>query len=382
MNKPKLLILTTIPLSLIFFRGQVRFLKSHFNIELVSSPGEYLETIAKEEGVKSHAIEIQREISIFKDFKSLILLWFFFLKNKPQLIHGSTPKAGLLAMIAGFFARVPVRMYYVHGLRYQGTVGFKRKMLIKFESLSCLFATHIFAVSQGVQKAMIKDSVTEKPIQIIFNGSVNGIDTVFFSPTNPSIPDLKTKFGINKNDFVYGFVGRIVRDKGIEELVNSFLDINKNYPNTKLLLIGGFEDKLDPIGNTLKEEIFTNKNIIFAGFQKDVRPFLKMMDVFVFPSYREGFGVSIMEAAAMNVPSIASDIIGCNEIIKSGYNGLLVPPKSKKELLIAMAFVLKNPDIISQMKCVCRQHVIDSYDQAKVWDATLKSYLNIKLLKK
>lgn len=377
--KKKLIIITTIPISLGFFKGQIPTLKTYFDVEVISSPGDMLKEICEKVKVKGHSISMKREISPLSDFISFLNLIFKFWKIKPDIIHGSTPKAGLLSMIGGRVARVPIRIYYIHGLRYQGSQGLRRKLLISMEKLSCFFATHIFSVSDGVKEVLIKDKITTKTVNIIGNGSVNGIDGNYFTPSNPDIADLSNKYEIKPIHFVFGFVGRIVADKGIHELVAAFNVIQKKYSFARLLIVGNFEGNLDPINKETKWEILNNQNIIFAGFQKDIRPFLKMMSVFIFPSYREGFGVSLMEAAAMKVPAISSDIIGCNEIIKNNYNGLLIRSKSKNQLIMAMEELIGNPVLLRKFKSVTREFILEKYEQKKLYAETLKAYKQIAL---
>lgn len=380
-SKPKFIFITTVPISLNFFKGQVQVLKRKYEVEVVSSSGLQFDEFCRSENVQGHVVEMKREISIWNDIKSLIQMFRLFRKAKPEVIHGSTPKAGLISMIAGWMNKTPVRIYYVHGLRYQGTKGFKRSVLIFMEKISCLFSTDVFAVSHGVKSTLFENRITPKNVIIIGNGSVNGIDVVFFSAHNPAIPHLKHDYKIGETDFVFGFVGRLVRDKGINELVKVFVGINAEYKNTKLILVGNFEETLDPLDDDTKQMILAHSDIVFTGFQPDIRPFLKMMDVFVFPSYREGFGVSLMEAAAMGVPAIASDIIGCNEVIRDGYNGILVPAKSLVHLDNAMKLVLTTPQVLNEMKIVSRQFIVERYDREKLWDETLKSYSLLRIQK-
>ena len=377
LKKKKFFIITTVPVSLNFFSGQTQVLKREFDVEVVSGSGIKMDSFCKKEEVKGHVIEMKREISFFSDLKSLLQLVFLFLRERPDIIHGSTPKAGLLSMISGWMTRVPARIYYIHGLRYQGATGIKKKILITMEKLSCFFATDIFSVSTGVKEVLGTDQITVKKINIIGNGSVNGIDIDYFSVKNPDIVDIRDHYNIGKDDFIFGFVGRIVKDKGIHELVHSFLKINKTFVETKLLLVGNYEDLLSPLDKAVKMEIEHNKNIINTGFQHDIRPFLKIMDIFVFPSYREGFGVSLMEAAAMEVPIIATDIIGCNEVIKEGYNGVLVPPKSTEVLMKTMEMLLLNKKKLEDISHVTREFVIDKYEQKELWEKTLEAYCKV-----
>lgn len=369
-----MIIATTIPLSLMFFRGQVGVLKEVFDVELLSSPGPRLDAIAKEEQVKVHAIPIQREISLMADLKSLVKLIQLFRGLKPFVVHGNTPKGGLLTMIAAWVTSVPNRIYYLHGLRYEGTVGWKRKLLMTMERISCRCATQVFSVSQGVRKTLIDDRICQKEIHLIWNGSVNGINTSYFDPALQDVATFREEYDIQKECIVFGFVGRLAGDKGINELVAAFSAIHEMNENTKLLLVGMFEEDLDPLQPETIVQIKKHPAIIHAGFQKDIRPFLKLMSVFTFPSYREGFGVSIMEAQAMGVPVISTNITGCNEIITDGQNGLLIPPRSLDALTNAMKILMEDHKMRSMMAAAARPAMKTKYEQQKVWGETLNAY--------
>ncbi len=377
MNKKKLFIITTIPLSLIFFKGQLSLLKDEFEVTLISSPEESLFETAEQYKVNRHGILMKREIALFNDFVSLIKLISYFFKNRPDIVHGNTPKGSFLSMIASWFCKVPTRIYYVHGLRYQGANGFKKKLLIYMERISCKLATDIFAVSNGVKEVMYEDGVTTKKINVIWNGSINGIDSDFFNLEIVNCINLQKQYQIKENDFVFGFIGRIVADKGINELVLAFKKVNQLYPNTKLVLVGNYEDELDPLLPKVKKEIDKNKSIIIAGFQKDIRPFYKLMNLFVFPSYREGFGISLMEAAAMSVPAISSNIIGCKEIIDNEVNGYLIPSKDEKALFEKMKFCIENQNKIKQMASVTRDIILSKFEQKQLWNKTIHFYKEI-----
>ena len=210
--KHKMFITSTVPQFFLFFKGQINVLKNLFDITLVSSTGEQLDQIASIHKVDKCAIEIEREISILKDFKSLFSLITFFYKQKPFVVLANSPKASLLSIIAAYLTNVPHRIYYVHGLRYQTTKGFKRKLLIFMERITCLLATEVIAVSYGMKKILLEDKITRKDVSIIWNGSVNGVDTDFFN--RDKVEDIYVK-NISPNEFVFGFIGRIVKDKGI-----------------------------------------------------------------------------------------------------------------------------------------------------------------------
>ncbi len=376
--KQKFLLVTTVPVTLNFFRGQVNFLNDFFDVALVSSAADgLLKEIGTREKVGTHAVEMERDIAIIKDLKSLFQLVRLFKQQKPAIVHGNTPKGGLLSMIASWAARVPHRIYFVHGLRYEGNKGLKGKILLNFERLSCYLATDIVAVSHGIKKSMAANNITQKEIKIIANGSANGIIPDHFSKAALPNTNLRETYGIQKNSMVFGFVGRIVKDKGINELVTAFLKVHKKYAHTKLLLVGWYEENLDPLDPAILLEINNNPNIIAVGAQADVRPFLTLMDVFVFPSYREGFGVSIMEAAAMELPVISSNISGCNELIEDGYNGILVTPKSENSLKQTMIYVLEHPEELQKMGAVSRARILEKYNQKLVWEQALQTYGSI-----
>lgn len=374
--KKKFLIVTTVSESLPFFKGQVNVLKEDFDVELVSSAGIQLEEMCSMHNVKGHALAMKRNIDLLFDLISLWKLIFLFSKIKPEVVHSNTPKAGLLATIAAWITRVPHRIYYVHGLRYHGESGLKRKILMKMEGISCFFATDILAVSNGVKRTLKNDNITKKQIRIIGNGSVNGIDIEYFNPDIVTDRDIVETYKINENDFVFGFIGRLVGDKGINELIKSFKRIDKIF-NAKLLLIGTFEHELDPLEDETLHEIKSNHDIFQIGFKKDVRPFLKAMDVFVFPSYREGFGIVLIEAAAMGVPSISSNIIGCNEIVIDGENGYLIQSRDERSLYERMEFCVQNQEIIKQMSSNTRINIVNDFEQKTHWAKSLKVYKEI-----
>ncbi|MBP4141516.1 glycosyltransferase family 4 protein [Flavobacterium sp. P4023] len=376
-KKKSFFIITTVSDSLPFFKGQIFVLKEFFDIELVSSPGIFLEQMSASHDVKGNAIPMKREISLWNDLISLFRLIFLFLKKRPEVVHGNTPKASLLSMIAAWITFVPVRIYYVHGLRYSGEFGNKKRMLMAMEKISCFFATDVIAVSQGVKEALVTDRICKKEINLIWNGSINGIDLNYFDSKIPTLKSIRSNYGIKEDDFVYGFVGRLVGDKGINELVAAFKEVNLKNSNVKLLLVGSYENSLDPLEEETLEEINKNPNIITAGFQSDVRPFFMTMNIFTFPSYREGLCLVLMEAGAMNVPSISSDIVGCKEVIGDGINGILVESRNTKDLEEKMQLCISEPTKIKEMALLSRDFVKNKFEQKELWQKTLEKYKEI-----
>lgn len=374
--KKKFLIVTTVSDSLPFFKGQISVLKQVFNIELVASAGIQMDEMCQMHDVKGHKVKMKREISLLSDIKSLIQLTFLFFKLKPYIVHGNTPKGSLLSMIAAWINQVPVRIYYVHGLRYHGEIGNKQKLLQLIEKLTCRLATHIVGVSEGVRQNIINDKLTSKNVFLIGNGSVNGIDLNYFNAEKYNPIEIKIKFDINQKDFIFGFVGRLVGDKGINELVAAFVKLNQEFKNIKLILAGKYEDQIDPLKSETLEIINNNNNIVNFGFQTDVRPILTIMNVFTFPSYREGFGIVLMEAAAMKVPAISTDIIGCNEVVVDGKSGFLIESKNQEALYLKMKYFVQNPELSKIMGANAKEIVTKKFEQNAHWEKALQFYKN------
>ena len=361
----------------ILLKGQLAFLNEHYYVIAVSGQDEHLETVANREGVKTCSVVMHRTISPVKDLVSLVKLYFLFKKEKPQIVHSITPKAGLLSMIAAYFAGVPVRIHTFTGLVFPYKKGFLHHLLLLMDKILCRFATHVFPEGEGVKKDLKYYKVTKKPLNVIANGNVNGIDTNFFNPTSVSDnqeKDLKTQLNILETDFVFIFVGRLVADKGINELIEAFKEVYKENKNCKLLLVGPFENELDPLNANTLLEIKNNSSIVSVGFQNDVKLYLSIANVFVFPSYREGFPNVVLQAGAMNLPCIVTNISGSNEIITDEINGLIVPTKNAYAISYAMKELMNDENLLLQMKEKARNNIVAKYNQNIVWNAILSEY--------
>lgn len=376
MNKYLIIRIATIPASLnILLKGQLQFFNQHFEIVGISSNGEYLEEVAQREGVKTIAIDMERGISPLKDIVSLFKLYIEFKKKKPTIVHSITPKAGLLTMLAGKMAGVPIRMHTFTGLIFPTRTGAMQKLLIKMDQLLCWAATNIYPEGNGVKNDLLKYKITSKPLKVLANGNVNGIDLTYFSKEHFSTEqlfDLKEELGIQPTDFVFVFVGRLVGDKGINELVEAFSKLKTQ--NSKLVLVGPLETELDPLKEKTLKEIESNPHIISVGFQKDVRPYFAISDCLVFPSYREGFPNVVMQAGAMELPSIVTDINGCNEIIVEGENGTIIPVKNIEAIKTAMQKMMNNKEFYLKLKENARPMIQSRYEQSVVWNALLEEY--------
>lgn len=375
MKPKKFFLMTTIPITLNFFKDQVRELSKDFEMTLVSSPENLLSEIARRENVKYQAIAMKRDISLKDDITSFLKILYLFAKKRPDIIHCNTPKASLLGLTTGYLTRVPTRIYYIHGLRYEGATGKKQQLLINLEKINCFCATDIIAVSHGV-KQKVEQKLTRKPVTVIHYGSANGLVIEEFSNDNYNTKVIREEYGINENDFVFGFVGRLVKDKGIEELVQAFNQLEQK--NIKLLLVGNYEPELDPLSQEAFQTIKNNPNIIEVGFQKDVKKFLSIMNLFVSPSYREGFGVAVLEANLMQVPVLVSDITGHSEIVREGKNGFFVKSKNILDLQEKMSYLITRKEQLNQIRPACREEVIKKFNHNDVLQQALLFYSQFK----
>lgn len=368
--------ISTVPISLNgLLKGQLKMLNEHYEIVGVSSPGPALEEVCQREGIRVIALPMERHISLVKDFISLIRMILLFLKEQPDMVHSLTPKAGLISMLAGWITGVPVRMHTFTGLVFPTATGFKQKLLIWMDRLTCACATHINPEGNGVKKDLIHYHITKKPLKIIANGNINGINLDYFQrkPEIMQAAETYRKEGV----FTFCFIGRMVRDKGINELVSAFVRLQKKYASIRLILVGPFERNLDPVSPKTEKQIFEHVAIDFVDLQKDVRPFLAASDALVFPSYREGFPNVVLQAGAMGVPAIVTNINGSNEIIEPGKNGEIIESQNEEQLYLAMENFILNPEKVRALAQNCRAIITEKYDQKIVWIALLNEYQNL-----
>lgn len=374
----KILRITTVPISLkILLKGQHRYMTQNgLEVIGVASTGKELNEVQDAEGIRVVALNMTRTIAPFKDLVSLWHMYQLCKKEKPTIVHSHTPKAGIIAMLGAKLAGVPIRLHTVAGLPLMETTGLKRKLLNGVEKFTYLFATKVYPNSKGLYDFILANQfTTENKLKIIANGSSNGIDTSHFSPeiiTQDECTNLKGKLGILPEDFVFIFVGRLVGDKGINELVLAFTQLK--VPNSKLLLVGPLETELDPLNPETLKEIESNPNIISVGFQSDVRLYFAISDCLVFPSYREGFPNVVMQAGAMGLPCIVSDINGCNEIIIEGENGVIIPVKNAKAIKVAMFKMCNDVHWCQKLKQNSRTFIQQRYEQKVVWKELLEEY--------
>ena len=372
----KLFRLSTIDGSLNMLRGQLEFLNREFEVVAVADDSGVLQEGAEREGVRTIAVPMRREISLAADCRSLVALYKLFRRERPHIVHSNTPKASLLSMVAAWAARVPHRIYLVTGLRFETTHGILRFILKTMERITCLCATKVIPEGDGVKDTLRRENITRKPLQKIHHGNINGIDLEHYART-PEVVQRATEIRDGSEDFTFIFIGRMVRDKGINELVAAFDRLNREIPATKLLLVGKFEDELDPVLPETKQMIENNPKIEFASYQNDVRPFLVASDVAVLPSYREGFPNVVIQAGAMGLAQIVTDINGCNEVVVDGRNGLIIPKQNEEALYEAMRRLATDRELTARMAASAREMVATRFRQQDVWNELLKMYKSL-----
>lgn len=380
MKQIKLIRITTAPVSMrLLLAGQPAFMKGKgFDVTLISADGQDWKDIPHLEDYSVHIVCMARKIDLIKDIKALWKLIRLFRTIKPDIVHSHTPKAGLLAMLAARISGVPVRMHTVAGLPLMESTGLLRKVLILAEKGTYRCASMVYPNSYRLRDFILKERfISPIKLSVIANGSSNGIDTAYFEKTETlrsAATGWRAEHGISLRAPVFIFIGRIVKDKGINELLGAFDGLSGVLPDVVLLLVGSFEDDLDPVDARSRNIIGANPRVIHAGFQKDVRLFLSVADILVFPSYREGFPNVPMQAGCFGLPSIVTDINGCNEIIEDGVNGLIVPPKNEKALAEAMERMTLDQALRTRCAANARPRIVDRYQQSAVWDALYLEY--------
>ncbi|MDM1039134.1 glycosyltransferase family 4 protein [Myroides odoratimimus] len=357
-------------------KGQLKFLNNEFEVIALSGYNSKLQEVKEREGVRIIDVNMERRIAPFKDVMSLIKLIKVFRKERPLIVHSITPKSGLLTMLAGKIAGVPIRMHTFTGLIFPTRTGLMQNLLIKMDQVLCWAATNVYPEGNGVKNDLIKYNITTKSLKVLANGNVNGINLEYFHKKQfqeSELLNLRNDLCIDIDDFVFVFVGRLVGDKGINELVEAFEKIDSEV-SIKLLLVGPLEDNLDPLQEKTLKLIDSSENIISVGFQKDVRPYFAISDALVFPSYREGFPNVVMQAGAMELPSIVTDINGCNEIIEEDVNGIIIPVKNTEMIRLSMLRLIEDNDYYNLLKENSRDMISKRYEQQVVWDALVEEY--------
>lgn len=372
-NKHKIIRSVTVSQSLGFCREvMIKMRAMGYEMVAVTSPGPELDELRDKDGFHCVEVPMQRHISVVNDLKSLVKMICVFRKEKPQVVHSMTPKAGMICMVAAWLTRVPVRIHTFTGLVWPTATGLKRKILMMTDWLTCACATHVIPEGQGVLNDLKNGGITKKPMKVLGYGNVRGVDMERFSPA-------RFKATKNPDVFTFVFVGRIVGDKGINELVEAFVKLHDKHRNTRLVLVGKYEHDLDPVSDTTRQLIDTNDGIDACGpkYGDDLLQMYVDADCFVMPSYREGFPNTVLEAGAMGLPSIVTDINGSREIIEYEKNGLIVPSKNANALYDAMERILTDDKAREIMKSNAREMIASRFERGFVQKCQIEFYKRI-----
>lgn len=390
----KLIRTSTVPMSLqTFLKGSVEVLKERYDLVLLSSPDKELEELHQEYGVRVIGVPMERRIALWKDFKAFIELIRVFHREKPYMVHSMTPKAGMLCMVAAWVTRVPRRIHTFTGLVWPTATGLSRRILMMTDWLTCACATHVIPEGEGV-KSDLQRCITSKPMRVLGYGNVRGVDMEYWKRT-PEVMEESEEIRQSllngrplkghEQLFTFLFVGRMVGAKGINELVEAFLRLREHYlhldngQKVRLLLVGRREDELDPLKQVTWDRIRNTPSICTTGPVKGRRllAYYAASDCFIFPSYREGFPNTVLEAGAMGLPSIVTDINGSREIIEQGVNGLIVPSKDVDGLFEAMLRMVDDGEMCSRMAKVARSRIEARYEQSFVRQCLLDFYQEV-----
>jgi len=376
-NSKNILHVVNIYFVLPFFIGDqfIYFKEKGYNLHVACSPSENLKNFAKDKCFKYLETPINRSISLYEDILSIGRICKYSRRNKIGIIVGHTPKGGLIAMIAGLICGIPKRIYFRHGLVYETSIGFKRFILKTVDRIASLCATKIVCVSQSVLQKSINDKLAPTKKQVLLGkGTCNGVDTI--NQYNPILIDkaqtheLRLKYGISQNEFVIGYSGRLVKDKGIIELISS-LDYLRQPTNFKLLLVGPFEER-DSLPDDIKNKIQSNPRIIHTGYiNGGMEYYYSMMDLYALPSYREGFPTGVLEAQAMNLPVITTKATGCCDSIIDGITGLFIT-HDPKDIATKIDSIRLNKSIDGNRG---RKWVMENFDSRIIWKEIEKLYL-------
>ena len=370
---------TTVPMSLRFLRGQAAFMRERgYDLAAVSSPGDELDAFGDDEGVPVRGVAMSRQISPVADVRSLLKLRRALRQLKPDLVHAHTPKGGLLGMAAAASIRVPRRIYHVRGLPLMGASGRRRELLRRAERASARLAGRVLCVSRSLREVVVDEDICPPDkVRVLAGGSGNGVDAdVWFNPDRlrfDTRDKVRAKHGIPADATVIGFVGRIVGDKGVRELLAAFASLRPRFPEARLLVIGPAEER-DALPPEALQKLREGEGVHWIGPAWETPPLYAAMDVVALPSYREGFPNVPLEAAAMGLPCVVTNVPGCVDAVLHNATGLHVPPRDAGALAAALAAYLSDAKLRRRHGAAGRERVRREFRQAVVWQALADEY--------
>lgn len=386
MSHLKLVQITTVPESLSFLCGQIGYMRRQgFQVCAISSPGERLTRFAEQEQIEAFAVPMPRRITPLRDLVSLWKLRRLLRRLRPNIVHAHTPKGGLLGMLAAWLARTPVRIYHMHGLPLMTAVGWKRTVLSWSERVACALAHRVLCVSHSVRDAAVDLRLcSAEKIAVFGSGSINGVDAERrFNPRAAGVAQrsrTRAQLGIPEAALVLGFVGRVVRDKGVVELVEAWHTLRAQFPQLHLLVVGPIEPQ-DPVPPHVVQQLHRDERIHLTGSVPDTLPYYTAMDVVALPTYREGLPLVPLEAAAMMLPVVATRVPGCVDAVEDAVTGTLVPTRDSRTLADAVAAYLADGALRRIHGAAARERVLRDFRPEAIWEATYHEYLRLLRLR-
>jgi glycosyltransferase involved in cell wall biosynthesis len=374
-------VIVTVDITLLnLCRGRFEYFTRHgFEVTAVCAPTPHADEL-RSRGIRLHTAPLARAMAPGRDLAALWNLWRFLRRERFDLVEVSTPKAALVGSIAAWLARVPCVVQLLRGLAYEDQGRIERLLLRWSQKLSCSLPHRVVAISQSLRDKVVADGVCRPDkITVLGEGSSNGIDLDYFTPAQAGVhdpvgmPDRRRAHDLPADAVVIGFVGRMTGDKGITELIDAFVDLAASRPDVYLLLVGDYEARDQPPTRTV-QAISEHPRIRHVGWRQDTRPYYAAMDIFALPSYREGLGHALLEAAAMRLPTVTSDVTGCRSAIVAGTTGFLVPPKDTAALRDALATLIDDPDLRRRMGAAGRQRIERSFASEVVWSLQEQEY--------
>ena len=367
----------TSSLSLVVLRGQLRYLKAcGFHPAVLSAPGAFVEESRQQESVPVFLIPMEREVSALEDLRSLGRIWQLLRRVRPTLCNAGTPKAGFLVTLAAWLAGVPCRVYTMRGLRLETARGPKRYLLYATERITCACAHRVICVSPSLRdRAVAMKLVSASRALVLASGSSNGIDVSRFVPTPARVQraaEIRREFELGSGP-VIGYIGRFTRDKGVAELITAFDQIRRRLTGVSLLLIGSDEPG-DALDVAVRARIDAGLGIRAIPFQSDIAPYYLAMDLFVLPTYREGFPNTVLEAQAAERPVVTTMATGAIDSVVDGKTGTLVPVGDSEALAEAIVTLLTQPAKARSMGLAARERVEREFRQEMVWGELVKLY--------
>ncbi len=379
-NHKKLIRITTVPMALRYLLpGQMQFMAANgFDVLMISADGKELAEVIEMEQCRHIIVPITRKITPFQDLKCLFTLIKIFRKERPDIVHTHTPKAGLLGMLAAKFCGVKTRIHTVAGLPLMVEKGFKYRVLKFTEKLTYAAANHVWPNSNSLMKIIIEKKLCKTgKLQVIAKGSTNGININRFNKEvlhENVLHEIKKQVNFS-NEYKYLLcIGRLVKDKGIAELVHVFTQLQKSNESLKLILVGEYEATLDPLPSATLHEIEINPSIIHINWSNQVEYFMHIAGVFVFPSHREGFPNVLLQAGAMQLPIICSKITGNMDIVTNNETGLIFEAGNEQQMLQLLQYALANPLHMQTMAKQLQRQIKENYGQENIWQNLLQAY--------